>query len=206
MDANPAAHFTLPPNLTDGQFFVQMLWLPHTHTTRSGKVFSPHYAPLPPLVTALQREDFDFVPLIVRAVASECDNQEDHKDGDDFDDVDDEWPLRADDGGGIDNAWPTPQPWAPDDVDEDSPTPATSKRHSHPPYPEIHHIPPPDYLVGYLLPLKKHRHSSPNLAQVLATALEPQTGAHRSFKRAKFGPSCVEWQERYEGRKPPPRW
>ncbi|KAJ7802741.1 hypothetical protein B0H14DRAFT_3488149 [Mycena olivaceomarginata] len=156
--------------------FVQMLWLPHTHTTRSGKVFSPHYAPLPPLVTALQREDFDFAPLIAHAVASECDNQED---GDDFDDVDDKWPPHADDGGGIDNAWPTPQPWAPDDVDEDSPTPATSKRHSHLPYPEIHHVPPPDYSVGYPPPLKKHRHSSLNLAQVLATASERQTGAHR---------------------------
>ncbi|KAJ7756733.1 hypothetical protein B0H14DRAFT_3512063 [Mycena olivaceomarginata] len=164
--------------------FVQMLWLPHTHTTRSGKVFSPHYAPLPPLVTALQREDFDFAPLIAHTVASECNNQEDHEDGGNFDDIDDEWPPHAVDSGGIDNAWPTSQPWAPDDVDGDSPTPATSKRHSHPPYPEIHHVPPPDYSVGYPPPLKKRRHSSPNLAQVLATASEPQTGAHqhRSFK------------------------
>ncbi|KAJ7351527.1 hypothetical protein DFH08DRAFT_957836 [Mycena albidolilacea] len=76
---------------------------------------------LPHHVTVLQSCNFDFAPLVERAVAAENVDQEDHKeedahyaDEDALNDVDEEWP--PDPLNSVDDTWPPPPP--PDPLDD----------------------------------------------------------------------------------------
>jgi hypothetical protein len=76
----------------------------------------------------------NFVPLLLRAVELESDDQEDHEDSnDDSNDIDNEWPpLPIDE---IDEEWPPPDPM--NEVDDLPPAPPTRKRRASPTFEDV---------------------------------------------------------------------
>jgi hypothetical protein len=145
---------------------IELLHLSCFLQTRSGADFSafslPTDAILPLRVAVLQERDFDFAPLIVHAVMSEGEDQEDHEDDDApldamDDDIDIDWP-------------PLPSAEAPLDplldIDEDWPPP-----------------PPPDTwndIDDVDEPSKaRHRPRSASLDKVICSSKKPHTGPHR---------------------------
>ncbi|KAJ7728834.1 hypothetical protein DFH07DRAFT_969740 [Mycena maculata] len=96
------------------------LWTSHLRKTRSGTVFAAWMNE----ANALRAEDFQFGPLVSRAVAAESDDQEDREPDDDMGDIDVEWPPNPDTS--IDEQWPHPDPL--NDVDDPPPPPPPSKR------------------------------------------------------------------------------
>ncbi|KAJ7873190.1 hypothetical protein B0H13DRAFT_2349172 [Mycena leptocephala] len=125
---------------------------PHTHErqTRSGAVFAAW------LPDALQGQDFNFAPLVSRAVEVESDAQEDHEPDDDLDDVDKEWPPNP--LSGINEEWPLPDPF--NDVDNLPLPPPRRKRPASPSY---------DDLLATGKPLKnKHRRRAAKRVRTIA--------------------------------------
>jgi hypothetical protein len=97
--------------------------------TRSGTIFAAWM----PQVTALRTEDFAFGPLVLRAVAAETDDPDDHESDDDIDDIDVEWPPNA--LNEIDQDWPPPDPL--NDVDDLPPPPPPRKRRPSPNFDDL---------------------------------------------------------------------
>ncbi|KAJ7705954.1 hypothetical protein B0H16DRAFT_1746966 [Mycena metata] len=91
-----------------------MLWVPFVRKTRSGAEF----AGIPKGVLAFQERDFDYAPLVQRAVACERDDEVDHEEGDQDD------PLNA-----VDDESPTAEPNTFDAVDEEYPPPPPPPPH-----------------------------------------------------------------------------
>ncbi|KAJ7200511.1 hypothetical protein GGX14DRAFT_400506 [Mycena pura] len=92
-------------------FFRAMLWAPSARKTRSGTVFAAWTTN----AFALQAAAFDIAPLLLDAVAAECEDQDDAEPddaepGDALNDVDDVWPPP-----------PLPDPW--NEVDDLQPAP-----------------------------------------------------------------------------------
>ncbi|KAJ7737284.1 hypothetical protein DFH07DRAFT_1064788 [Mycena maculata] len=80
------------------------LWTSCSRKTRSSAVFTAWM----PEVHVLRAQDFQFGPLVTRAVAAESDDQEDHEPDDDMDDIDVEWPPNPNNS--IDEEWPLRDP------------------------------------------------------------------------------------------------
>ncbi|KAJ7733360.1 hypothetical protein B0H16DRAFT_1768693 [Mycena metata] len=111
-----------------------MLWVPFVRKTRSGAEF----AGIPKGVLAFQERDFDYAPLVQRAVACERDDEVDHEEGDQDDPlnaVDDESPTAEPNAfDAVDEEYPPPPPPPPhdplNDVDDDNPHPKKHRRAS----------------------------------------------------------------------------
>ncbi|KAJ7747907.1 hypothetical protein DFH07DRAFT_962327 [Mycena maculata] len=105
------------------------LWTSYSRKMRSGTVFAAWM----PEVNALQAEDFQFGPLVSRAVAAESDNQEDQESDDDMDDIDVEWPPNPDNF--IDEEWPPRDPL--NEIDDPPPPPPPRKRRPSPSFDDL---------------------------------------------------------------------
>jgi hypothetical protein len=130
----------LDPICAEGKYFISCTFPLLINTqTRSGAVFAAW------LPDVLQGQDFDFAPLVSRAVEVEGDAQEDHEPDDDLDDVDKEWPPNP--LSSINEEWPPPDPL--NDVNDLPLPPPRCKRPASPSY---------DNLLATGKPLKnKHR-------------------------------------------------
>ncbi|KAJ7203289.1 hypothetical protein GGX14DRAFT_570173 [Mycena pura] len=126
-----------------------MLWTHSARKTRSGTVFAAWTSE----VSAIQSTTFDIAPLLLDAVAVECDDQEDLEPDDALNDIDDAWPLP-----------PRPDPW--NEVDDLPPAPEqraspARKRRASPTY---------DHLVATGTPLSgPHRRRAAQRARKIAS-------------------------------------
>ncbi|KAJ7781734.1 hypothetical protein DFH07DRAFT_764761 [Mycena maculata] len=105
------------------------LWTSHVRKTRSGTIFAAWMNE----ANALRAEDFQFGPLVSRAVAAESNDQEDREPDDDINDINVEWPPNPDTS--IDDQWPPPDPL--NDVDDPPPPPPAPKRRRSPSFDDL---------------------------------------------------------------------
>ncbi|KAJ7738550.1 hypothetical protein B0H14DRAFT_2638461 [Mycena olivaceomarginata] len=96
-----------------------MLWTLYSQKTRSGTIFATWTLS----ITSLQAANFDFGPLLSRAVSAESDDQEDSEPHDALNDINEEWPPNP--LNDINEDWPPHDPW--NDVD-DLPLPPAAKK------------------------------------------------------------------------------